>query len=86
MKLILIYVDRVYTTLTMARLTCIPTFCSRGCTVAEVDYANHLVRCACNHTTNFAILLQVIPTKVTNGIPLLKLKKISVSTNNITLG
>nr|CAB3262779.1 uncharacterized protein LOC100183204 [Phallusia mammillata] len=37
---------------------------SHGCFVKNVDVENNQVTCSCNHTTNFAILLQVIPPQV----------------------
>nr|XP_026691903.1 uncharacterized protein LOC100183204 isoform X1 [Ciona intestinalis] len=38
---------------------------TRGCHVVNVNTSNKTVTCACNHTTNFAILLQVVPPKLT---------------------
>nr|XP_039270063.1 uncharacterized protein LOC120344819 isoform X1 [Styela clava] len=35
-----------------------------GCKVTKVDKVEKLVYCFCNHTTNFAILLQVVPPKI----------------------
>ncbi|CAK8673012.1 unnamed protein product [Clavelina lepadiformis] len=37
---------------------------SKGCKVSYLDTVTHVVTCTCNHTTNFAILLQVVPPKL----------------------